>query len=141
MRVRLEAGRATTAETTGARACLGGVHGLRFLRRRGARPHRCSGPLAPTCSLDSGTVPPLTTLALATKNTELLEMMTELFYWKEIERRARAAQTLAMLHNRTDADGVNQANAILDELCLDRKGAERLIRSRMPQRPSSPQAH
>ena len=86
-------------------------------------------------------MPPLTTLALATKNAELLEMMTELFYWKEIERRARAAQTLAMLHNRTDADGVNQANAILDELCLDRKGAERLIRSRMPQRPSSPQAH
>ena len=51
--------------------------------------------------------------------------MTELFYWKEIERRARAAQALAMLHNRTDTDGINQANAILDELCLDRKGAER----------------
>jgi hypothetical protein len=71
--------------------------------------------------------------------------MTDLFYWKEIERRARAAQALAMLHNRTDTDGINQANAILDELCLDRKGAERLIRSRMPQRPSrtlssSPQA-
>jgi hypothetical protein len=28
--------------------------------------------------------------------------MSELFYWKEIERRARAAQALAMLHNRTD---------------------------------------
>jgi hypothetical protein len=37
-----------------------------------------------------------------------------------------------MLHNRTDTDGINQANAILDELCLDRMGAERLIRSRMP---------
>jgi hypothetical protein len=61
--------------------------------------------------------------------------MTELFYWKEIERRARAAQALAMLHNG-EADGVSHANAILDELCLDRKGAERLIRSRMPPRPS-----
>jgi hypothetical protein len=61
--------------------------------------------------------------------------MTELFYWKEIERRARAAQALAMLH-RTNTDGINQANAILDELCLDPKGAERLIRSRMPQRPT-----
>ena len=64
--------------------------------------------------------------------------MTELFYWKEIERRARAAQALAMLHNRMDTDGISQANAILDELCLDRKGAERLIRSRMPLRPSVP---
>jgi hypothetical protein len=63
--------------------------------------------------------------------------MTELFYWKEIERRARAAQALAMLH-RTDTDGINQADAILDELCLDRKGAQRLIRSRMPLRPSAP---
>ena len=62
--------------------------------------------------------------------------MTELFYWKELQRRARAAQALAMLHNSTDTNGVNQANAILDELCLDRKGAERLIRSRMPLRPS-----
>jgi hypothetical protein len=62
--------------------------------------------------------------------------MTELFYWKEMERRARAAQALAMLHNRGDTDRVNQANAILDQLCLDRNGAERLIRSRMPQRPS-----
>ncbi len=62
--------------------------------------------------------------------------MIELFYWKELARRARAAQALAMLHNQTDAEIVNQANAILDELCLDRKGAERLIRSRMPQRPS-----
>jgi hypothetical protein len=62
--------------------------------------------------------------------------MTELFYWRELARRARAAQALAMLHDKTDADLVNQANAILDELCLDRKGAERLIRSRMPQRPS-----
>jgi hypothetical protein len=62
--------------------------------------------------------------------------MTELFYWKEMERRARAAQALAMLYNRMDSDGINRANAILDELCLDRKGAERLIRSRMPQRPS-----
>jgi hypothetical protein len=61
--------------------------------------------------------------------------MTELFYWKEMERRARAAQALAMLHRR-DTDGINQANAILDQLCLDRNGAERLIRSRMPQRPS-----
>jgi hypothetical protein len=62
--------------------------------------------------------------------------MIELFYWKEMERRARAAQALAMLHNRRDADRINQANAILDQLCLDRKGAERLIRSRMPQRSS-----
>ena len=62
--------------------------------------------------------------------------MTELFYWKEMERRARAAQALALLYNRTDSNGINQANAILDELCLDRKGAERLIKSRMPQRPS-----
>jgi hypothetical protein len=62
--------------------------------------------------------------------------MIELFYWKELQRRARAAQALAMLNNRTDTDGINQANAILDELCLDRSGAERLIRSRMPQRPS-----
>jgi hypothetical protein len=64
--------------------------------------------------------------------------MIELFYWKEIERRARAAQALAMLHNRMDADGIRQANAILDELCLDRKGAERLTKSRMPLRPSAP---
>jgi hypothetical protein len=70
-----------------------------------------------------------------TGNRQLEEAMTELFYWKEIERRARAAQALAMLHNG-DADGVNHANAILDELCLDRKGAERLIMSRMPPRPS-----
>jgi hypothetical protein len=62
--------------------------------------------------------------------------MTELFYWKELERRARAAQALAMLNNRTDTEGIDWANAILDELCLDRSGAERLIRSRMPQRPS-----
>jgi hypothetical protein len=41
-----------------------------------------------------------------------------------------------MLHNRMDSDGINQANAILDELCLDRIGAERLIRSRTPQRPT-----
>jgi hypothetical protein len=61
--------------------------------------------------------------------------MTELFYWKEIERRARAAQALAVLHNRTDTDGISQANAILDKLCLDQMGAERLIRSRMPRRP------
>jgi hypothetical protein len=40
----------------------------------------------------------------------------------KIAGRARAAQALTMLHNRTDTDGVNQANAILDELCLDRKG-------------------
>jgi hypothetical protein len=64
------------------------------------------------------------------------EIMIELFYWKELQRRARAAQALAMLNNRTDTDGINQANAILDELCLDRSGAERLIRSRMPHRPS-----
>jgi hypothetical protein len=70
--------------------------------------------------------------------TEQEEIMTELFYWKEIERRARAAQALALLHNRMDMDGIRQANAILDELCLDRKGAERLIRSRMPLRPSAP---
>jgi len=62
--------------------------------------------------------------------------MTELFYWKETERRARAAQALAMLSNRMDSDGIYRANAFLDELCLDRTGAERLIRSRMPQRPS-----
>lgn len=48
--------------------------------------------------------------------------MTELFYWKEMERRARASQALAMLYNRMDLDGINRANAILDELCLDRKG-------------------
>jgi hypothetical protein len=64
------------------------------------------------------------------------EFTAELFYWKEIERRARAAQALAMLHNGTDMDGISQANAILDELCLDRKGAERLIRSRMARRPA-----
>jgi hypothetical protein len=63
--------------------------------------------------------------------------MTELFYWKELERRARAAQALAMLNNRTDTSGINEANAILDELCLDRRGAERLIRSRMPPRPDA----
>jgi hypothetical protein len=61
--------------------------------------------------------------------------MTEFFYWKELERRARAAQALAMLSNRMDTSGINEANAILDELCLDRRGAERLIRSRMPPRP------
>jgi hypothetical protein len=64
--------------------------------------------------------------------------MTELFYWKEIERRARAAQALAVLHNGTDMDGISQANAILDKLCLDQKGAERLIRSRMPRRLVTP---
>jgi len=37
--------------------------------------------------------------------TEPEETMTELFYWKEIERCARAAEALAMLHNRTDTDG------------------------------------
>ena len=63
--------------------------------------------------------------------------MTDLFYWKELERRARAAQALAMLYNRTDTSGINEANTILDELCLDRKGAERLIRSRMPPRPDA----
>ena len=63
--------------------------------------------------------------------------MTDLFYWKELERRARAAQALAMLYNRTDTSGINEANSILDELCLDRKGAERLIRSRMPPRPDA----
>jgi hypothetical protein len=62
--------------------------------------------------------------------------MTELFCWKEMERRPRAAQALAMLRNRRDTDGVNQANAILGQLCVDRNGAERLIRSRMTQRPS-----
>jgi hypothetical protein len=62
--------------------------------------------------------------------------MTELFYWKELERRARAAQALAMLRDNTDEAVINRANAILDEICLDRKGAERLIRSRMPQRSS-----
>ena len=60
--------------------------------------------------------------------------MTDLFYWKELERRARAAQALAMLNNRTDTSGIDEANAILDELCLDRRAAERLIRSRMPPR-------
>jgi hypothetical protein len=30
--------------------------------------------------------------------------MTELFYWKEMERRARAAQALAMLYNRMDSE-------------------------------------
>jgi hypothetical protein len=62
--------------------------------------------------------------------------MTELFYWKELERRARAAQALAMLRDNTDEAVINRANAILDEICLDRKGAERLIRGRMPQRSS-----
>jgi hypothetical protein len=62
--------------------------------------------------------------------------MTELFYWKELERRARAAQALAMLNNRTDTSGINEANAILDELCLNRMGAERLIRSRMRRDPT-----
>jgi hypothetical protein len=37
--------------------------------------------------------------------------MTDLFYWKEIERRARAAHALAMLHNSADTDDINQANA------------------------------
>ena len=58
-------------------------------------------------------------------------IMTELFYWKELERRARAAQALAMLRDNTDEAVINRANAILDEICLDRNGAERLIRSRM----------
>ena len=40
--------------------------------------------------------------------------MTELFYWKEME------------------------HAILDQLCLDRNGAERLIRSRMPHGRAAP---
>jgi hypothetical protein len=62
--------------------------------------------------------------------------MTEPFYWKELERRARAAQALAMLNNRTDTSGINEANAILDELCLNRMGAERLIRSRMRRDPT-----
>ena len=39
---------------------------------------------------------------------------------------ARADQALAMLNNRTDTSGIDEANAILDELCLDRRGAERL---------------
>ena len=63
--------------------------------------------------------------------------MTDLFNWKELERRARAAQALAILYNRTDTSGINEANTILDGLCLDRKGAERLIRSRMPSRPDA----
>ena len=45
---------------------------------------------------------------------------------------ARADQALAMPNNRTDTSGIDEANAILDELCLDRRGAERLIRSRTP---------
>jgi hypothetical protein len=48
--------------------------------------------------------------------------MTEFFYWRELERRARAAQALAMLNNRTDTSGINEANAILDELCPRSKG-------------------
>ena len=47
---------------------------------------------------------------------------------------ARADQALAMLNNRTDTSNIDEANAILDELCLDRRAAERLIRSRMPPR-------
>jgi len=47
---------------------------------------------------------------------------------------ARADQALAMPNNRTDTSGIDEANAILDELCLDRRAAERLIRSRMPPR-------
>jgi len=39
--------------------------------------------------------------------------MTELFYWKEMERHTRAAQALAMLRNRRDTDGISQANARL----------------------------
>jgi hypothetical protein len=42
---------------------------------------------------------------------------------------ARADQALAMLNNRTDTSGIDEANAILDELCLDRRAAERLIRA------------
>jgi hypothetical protein len=64
-------------------------------------------------------------------------MTDRTFLLEEIERRARAAHALAMLHNRTDMDGINQANAILDDLCLDRMGAERLIRSCMPPRQHS----
>ena len=37
--------------------------------------------------------------------------MTDLFYWKELERRARAAQALAMLYNRTDTSGINEARS------------------------------
>ena len=47
---------------------------------------------------------------------------------------ARADQALAMLNNRTNTSGIDEANAILDQLCLDRRAAERLIRSRMPPR-------
>ena len=37
--------------------------------------------------------------------------MTDLFYWKELERRAGAAQALAMLYNRTDTSGINEARS------------------------------
>jgi hypothetical protein len=69
--------------------------------------------------------------AAVSKNPIHRVIMTELFYWKELERRARAAQALAMLRDNTDEAVINRANAILDEICLDRNGAERLIRSRM----------
>jgi hypothetical protein len=40
-------------------------------------------------------------------------------------------QALAMLlRDNTDEAVINRANAILEEICLDRKGAERLTRSR-----------
>jgi hypothetical protein len=45
--------------------------------------------------------------------TEPAETMTELFYWKEIERRARAAQALAMLHTRADtAESVRSSGEV-----------------------------
>src|SRR5690349_12781524 len=55
-------------------------------------------------------MPPLRALALATKNAEPLETMRPSF---STGRRSNAAPALLMLHNRTDADGVNQA---IDEL-------------------------
>jgi hypothetical protein len=96
------------------------------------------GPPAANGVFEKPPSPVASDAATGAGHTEQEEIMTELFYWKEIERRARAAQALAMLHNRMDTDGIRQANAILDELCLDRKGAERLTKSRMPLRPSAP---
>jgi hypothetical protein len=63
--------------------------------------------------------------------------MTELFYWKELERRARAAQALAMLNNRTHTSGVKRGQRHSRRALPRSKGAERLIRSRMPPRPDA----
>ncbi len=54
----------------------------------------------------------------------------------DVDHRTGKRSNAALAPLRRSRCRNNQADAILDELCLGRSGAERLIRNRMPQRPS-----